>query len=70
VHAAAAGGRDAPARRPARAAQGRKSLARLEARVAMEELAARWPEWQIDESGLTRTYQAHVRGFQNVPLIG
>ena len=46
-----------------------KSLARLETRVAMEELAARWPEWQVDESGLTRTYQAHVRGFQNVPLV-
>jgi cytochrome P450 len=47
-----------------------KSLARLETRVAMEELSARWPEWQVDESGLTRTYQAHVRGFQNVPLVG
>lgn len=46
-----------------------KSLARLETRVAIEELAARWPDWQVDESGLTRTYQAHVRGFQNVPLV-
>jgi cytochrome P450 len=45
-----------------------KSLARLEARVALEEFAKRWPEWQVDESGLTRTYQAHVRGFQNVPI--
>ena len=46
-----------------------KSLARLETRVAMEEIAARWPDWQVDEAGLTRTYQAHVRGFQNVPLV-
>jgi len=46
-----------------------KSLARLEARVALEEFAARWPEWRIDESGLTRTYQAHVRGFQNLPVV-
>jgi cytochrome P450 len=46
-----------------------KSLARLEARVALEEVARRWPEWNVDESGLTRTYQAHVRGFQNVPLV-
>jgi cytochrome P450 len=46
-----------------------KSLARLEAQVAMEEIAARWPEWQVDEAGLTRTYQAHVRGFQNVPML-
>jgi cytochrome P450 len=46
-----------------------KSLARLETRVALEELALRWPEWQVDEAGLTRTYQAHVRGFQKVPLV-
>jgi cytochrome P450 len=46
-----------------------KSLARLEARVALEELARRWPAWGVDESGLTRTYQAHVRGFSNVPLL-
>jgi cytochrome P450 len=46
-----------------------KSLARLETRVAMEELHARFPDWQVDESGLTRTYQAHVRGFQTVPLV-
>jgi cytochrome P450 len=46
-----------------------KSLARLEARVALEEIARRWPQWQVDEAGLTRTYQAHVRGFQNVPVV-
>jgi cytochrome P450 len=46
-----------------------KSLARLETRVALEELAARFPDWNVDESGLTRTYQAHVRGFQNVPIV-
>ena len=27
------------------------------------------PRLEVDESGLTRTYQAHVRGFQNVPLV-
>jgi cytochrome P450 len=46
-----------------------KSLARLETRVALEELHARFPDWNVDERGLTRTYQAHVRGFQNVPLV-
>jgi cytochrome P450 len=46
-----------------------KSLARLETKVAVEELHARFPDWQVDESGLTRTYQAHVRGFQNVPIV-
>jgi cytochrome P450 len=46
-----------------------KSLARLETKVAMEEFQARFPDWQVDETGLTRTYQAHVRGFQNVPIV-
>jgi len=46
-----------------------KSLARLESKIAMEELHARFPGWVVDESGLARTYQAHVRGFQNVPIV-
>lgn len=46
-----------------------KSLARLEAKVVLEEIAARFPEYEVDESGLERTYQAHVRGFKVVPII-
>jgi cytochrome P450 len=45
-----------------------KSLARLEARVALEEIAARFPDYEVDEAGLERTYQAHVRGFKKVPI--
>jgi cytochrome P450 len=45
-----------------------KSLARLETQVALEEIAARFPNYEVDESGLTRTYQAHVRGFATVPM--
>jgi cytochrome P450 len=45
-----------------------KSLARLEARVVLEEVQRRFPDYEIDEAGLTRTYQAHVRGFANVPI--
>ena len=45
-----------------------KSLARLEARIALEEIAERWPDYEVDEAGLTRTFQAHVRGFANVPI--
>ncbi len=45
-----------------------KSLARLEAQIALEEIAARFPDYRVDESGLTRTYQAHVRGFDTVPV--
>ncbi len=45
-----------------------KALARLETRVALEEVRDRFPNYRVDESGLTRTYQAHVRGFASVPI--
>jgi len=45
-----------------------KSLARQEARVALEEIGKRFPDYEVLEEGLTRTYQAHVRGFATVPL--
>jgi cytochrome P450 len=45
-----------------------KSLARLEARVVLDEVRARFPEYAVDEAGLTRTYQAHVRGYAKVPI--
>ena len=46
-----------------------KALARQEARVALEEIARRFPDYEVVEEGLTRTYQAHVRGFATVPLV-
>jgi len=45
-----------------------KSLARLEAQVVLEEVRDRFPDYEVDEAGLTRTYQAHVRGFASVPI--
>ena len=45
-----------------------KSLARLETRIALEEVAARFPRYEVDESGITRTYQAHVKGYVNLPI--
>ncbi|MCP4907666.1 MAG: cytochrome P450 [bacterium] len=45
-----------------------KSLARQEARVALEEIGKRFPNYEVLEEGLTRTYQAHVRGFAAIPL--
>jgi cytochrome P450 len=45
-----------------------KSLARLEARVVLEEVRDRFPHYSVDEAGLSRTYQAHVRGFKVVPI--
>jgi len=45
-----------------------KSLARLETRIALEEIAARFPHYEVDEAGITRTYQAHVKGYVNLPI--
>jgi cytochrome P450 len=45
------------------------ALARLEARVAFEELARFWPQFGIDESGLRRVHMANVAGYSNVPLL-
>jgi cytochrome P450 len=45
-----------------------KSLARLETRIALEEIATRFPHYEVDESGITRTYQAHVKGYVNLPI--
>ena len=45
-----------------------KSLARLETRVVLEEVRDRFPHYTVVETGLTRTYQAHVRGFASVPI--
>lgn len=44
------------------------SLARLEARVALEEILARFPRFEIDESGLVRIHSGNVRGFANIPI--
>jgi cytochrome P450 len=43
------------------------SLARLEARVALEELMARVRAWDIDESGIVRVHSVNVRGFAALP---
>jgi cytochrome P450 len=44
------------------------ALARLESRIAFEEIARRWPSFEIDETGLTRVHMANVGGFKNVPV--
>jgi cytochrome P450 len=44
------------------------ALARLEGRVFFGELAERWPEYSVDESGLRRVHMVNVAGFSNVPV--
>ena len=46
------------------------SLARLESRIALEEVARRFPDFEIDDSGLRRVQMSNVAGYSNVPFIG
>ncbi len=43
------------------------SLARLEARVGLEELVAAFSDYDIDPSGIERVHSVNVRGFAKVP---
>ena len=44
------------------------ALARLESRIAIEEFARRWPEFEVDEDGLERVHMANVAGYSSVPI--
>ena len=44
------------------------SLARLEGRVALEEVLKRIPQYEIDPAGLVRVHSVNVRGFSAMPL--
>jgi cytochrome P450 len=45
-----------------------KSLARLEGRIALEELLARFPDYEIRSEGLERTLSSNVSGFSVMPV--
>jgi len=45
------------------------SLARLETRVAFEELLKRFPDFTFDETGVQRHYSSNVRGLASLPLL-
>jgi cytochrome P450 len=44
------------------------ALARLEGRVALEEMLDRHPTWQVDEVNCRRLHTSTVRGWINVPI--
>jgi cytochrome P450 len=44
------------------------ALARMESRVALEEMIRRWPSFEIDESGLRRVAMTNVAGYSSVPV--
>ena len=45
------------------------SLARLEGRIALEELLRRWPEWDIDYDNAERAHTTSVRGWYRLPVV-
>ena len=44
------------------------ALARMESRIAIEELAKRWPSFEVDEANCERVRMSNVAGFSNVPI--
>ncbi len=44
------------------------SLARMEARVALEEVLRVMPDYEIDSAGIERVHSVNVRGFAALPL--
>ncbi|OJZ66411.1 cytochrome P450 [Mycolicibacterium diernhoferi] len=44
-------------------------LARLEGRIALEEVLKRWPTWEVDMSGARRSRTSTVRGWDTMPAI-
>ena len=45
----------------------RRASRRLEARVALEEVLKRFPEWDVDEEGAVQARTSTVRGWEKLP---
>jgi len=44
------------------------ALARLEGRVALDEVLNRWPDWQVDYDNAARAHTSSVRGWARLPV--
>jgi len=44
-------------------------LARLESKVAFEEIRRRWPKLTVEQEGLRRVNMSNVAGYSNVPVV-
>ena len=60
--------RDAGARLSAEQGVSLAALARLEARVAFEEVLRRWPDWTVDYENASRARTSSVRGWARLPV--
>jgi cytochrome P450 len=45
------------------------ALARLEGRVALDEVLKRFPEWDVDWANAKQAHTAHVRGWERLPVV-
>jgi cytochrome P450 len=45
------------------------SLARLEGRVALDELLTRFPEWDVDYDNIRLSSTSTVRGWESMPIV-
>jgi cytochrome P450 len=45
------------------------ALARLEGRVALDEVLQRFPDWEVDDDSVTVSSTSTVRGFESMPVI-
>ena len=45
------------------------NLARLEGRVALDELLERFPEWDVDHDGMRLAPTSTVRGWERMPIV-
>ena len=45
------------------------NLARLEGRVALDELLNRWPEWDVDYDNIKLAPTSTVRGWEAMPIF-
>ena len=45
------------------------ALARLEGRVALDEVLNRWPEWDVDWDNAKQAHTPHVRGWERLPVV-
>jgi cytochrome P450 len=45
------------------------ALARLEGRVALDEVLQRWPEWEVDWDRAKQARTSTVRGWESLPVV-
>ena len=44
------------------------ALARMQARVVLEEVLKRWPDWEVDYDNVTKAHTSSVRGWGRLPV--